>query len=281
MRTFIGNFLGRSSTTTCTSNPEVAEAIQKRILRRARAQGARAASRSWPASAPSKAKRAQQEAARLPRPLHDTKHKRRRRAARSSSPRATAPAASITKSRDVETQAVFTLRGKPLNSFGLTRKVVYENEEFTLLQAALGHRGRHRRPALQQGGDRHRCRRGRHAHPPAAADLLPAVLPGADPRTGTSSSCRRRSSGCATRRRRSTATATRSADGASPKLGKNAEITRFKGLGEISPDEFKHFMIGPDMRLDPVMIEEGKGVEGAARLLHGQEHPGPAGVHHQ
>ena len=84
---------------------------------------------------------------------------------------------SITKSRDVNTQAVFSLRGKPLNSYGLTKKVVYENEEFNLLQAALGHRGRARHAALQQGdcGDRCRCRW--YAHTPANHHLLPAILP--------------------------------------------------------------------------------------------------------
>ena len=77
---------------------------------------------------------------------------------------------SITKSRDVRTQAVFSLRGKPLNCYGLTKKVVYENEEFNLLQAAL-----------QQGRHRHRCRCRRHAHPPLDDDLLPAILPRGDP----------------------------------------------------------------------------------------------------
>jgi topoisomerase-4 subunit B len=86
---------------------------------------------------------------------------------------------SITKSRDVNTQAVFSLRGKPLNSFGLTKKVVYENEEFNLLQAALD---------IEEGLDTLRynkvivatCRCRRHAHPPADYHLLPPVLPRAD-----------------------------------------------------------------------------------------------------
>ena len=76
---------------------------------------------------------------------------------------------SITASRDVQTQAVFSLRGKPLNSFGLTKRVVYENEEFNLLQAALNIEEDIGQPAVQQGHHRHRCRRGRHAHPDAAS----------------------------------------------------------------------------------------------------------------
>jgi topoisomerase-4 subunit B len=84
---------------------------------------------------------------------------------------------SITKSRDVETQAVFSLRGKPLNCFGLTRKIVYENEEFYLLANALQIEDGPRSPALQARRARHRCRCGRHAHPPAHDHLLPPVLP--------------------------------------------------------------------------------------------------------
>ena len=82
---------------------------------------------------------------------------------------------SITKSRDVNTQAVFSLRGKPLNCFGLSRKIVYENEEFYLL--ANANRRGPGRAALQQSHPRHRCRCGWHAHPPADDFVLLAVLP--------------------------------------------------------------------------------------------------------
>ena len=84
----------------------------------------------------------------------------------------------ITQIRDVETQAVFSLRGKPLNSYGLTQKVVYENEEFNLLQAALNiEDGIERGAAIQQGNHCHRCRCRRDAHTPAAAHILVAVFP--------------------------------------------------------------------------------------------------------
>jgi topoisomerase-4 subunit B len=86
-------------------------------------------------------------------------------------------AGSLTSTRDVQTQAVFALKGKPLNTYGLTKKVIYENEEFHLLQAALNIEEGLDGPALQQDRHRHRRRRGRHAHPPAAALVLPAVLP--------------------------------------------------------------------------------------------------------
>jgi hypothetical protein len=165
---------------------------------------------------------------------------------------------SITKSRDVEDaggllaarQAAQLLR--PAAQGGLRERGV---------QPAAGraqHRGRHRGPALQQGRHRHRCRRRRHAHPPAAAHVLPAVLPRADPRRppvhpADAALPRAQQEGDHLLLRRGGARA------AIAKLGKQAEITRFKGLGEISPDEFK-FMIGPDMRLDPVNLRVEKDV---------------------
>jgi topoisomerase-4 subunit B len=178
---------------------------------------------------------------------------------------------SITKSRDVNTQAVFSLKGKPLNCYGLTKKMVYENEEFNLIQAALD---------IEDGMDglrynkhrhRHRCRRGRHAHPPAADDLLPAVLPrpgeerpplhpanAAVPRAQQEGDLY-----CYSDEERQRAIA---------KLGKSAEITRFKGLGEISPDEFKHF-IGPDIRLEPVMITKDAKVHDLLGFYMGKNTP--------
>ena len=83
---------------------------------------------------------------------------------------------SITKSRDVETQAVFSLRGKPLNCYSLTKKVVYENEEFNLLQHALNIEDGIEGSSLQQSDYRYRCRCGWYAHPVVADDFLPSVL---------------------------------------------------------------------------------------------------------
>ena len=92
---------------------------------------------------------------------------------------------SITKSRDVETQAVFSLRGKPLNCFGLTKKVVYENEEFNLLQHALNIEDGLDGSSLQQSNYRHRCRCGWDAHPAFVNDIFSSVFP----RPGESWSC--------------------------------------------------------------------------------------------
>jgi len=161
---------------------------------------------------------------------------------------------SITKSRNVETQAVFSLRGKPLNCFGMTKKVCYENEEFNLLQAALN---------IEDGLDGLRYNKviiatdadvdGMHIRLLLMTFFLqffPELV-----RTGhvfilQTPLFRVRNKKitryCYTDDER---------EAAIKECGSTAEITRFKGLGEISPDEFKHF-IGPEMRLDTVMLRK-------------------------
>lgn len=161
---------------------------------------------------------------------------------------------SITKSRNVETQAVFSLRGKPLNCFGLTKKVCYENEEFNLLQAALN---------IEDGLDGLRYNKviiatdadvdGMHIRLLMMTYFLqffPELV-----RTGhvfilQTPLFRVRNKKitryCYTEEERLAAI---------DECGSMAEITRFKGLGEISPDEFKHF-IGADMRLDTVRLRK-------------------------
>ena len=191
---------------------------------------------------------------------------------------------SITKSRDVNTQAVFSLRGKPLNSYGLTKKVVYENEEFNLLQAALDIEdgldtlrynkvivatdadvdGMHIRlliitfflqffPELIKKGHvyvlqtplfRVRNRRTKIKNKQVIADA----------------------DACRDKKERRSDFITRycysdeERQEAIKDLGPEPEITRFKGLGEISPDEFVHF-IGPDMRLEQVTLHKNDQVQ--------------------
>jgi len=193
---------------------------------------------------------------------------------------------SITKSRDVNTQAVFSLRGKPLNSFGLTKKVVYENEEFNLLQAALniedgldGLRynkvivatdadvdGMHIRllmitfflqffPDLIKKGHvyilqtplfrvRNKKKRTRAAKTSSVSEDTAgaAVLK----KARTSDRSEFETLYCYSEEERQAAI---------EKLGPDPEITRFKGLGEISPDEFRGF-IGPDIRLEQVTLHK-------------------------
>ena len=159
---------------------------------------------------------------------------------------------SITKTRDIQTQAVFSLRGKPLNSHELTKKVVYENEEFNLLQAALN---------IEEGIDDLRYNKiviatdadvdGMHIRLLLLTFFLqffPELVKEGHVYILETPLFRVRNKSktfyCYNEKERKVAL---------EKIGKTAEITRFKGLGEISPNEFKHF-IGPDMRLDPVIL---------------------------
>lgn len=161
---------------------------------------------------------------------------------------------SITKSRDVNTQAVFSLRGKPLNCFGLTKKVVYENEEFNLLQAALN---------IEEGIENIRYNKvviatdadvdGMHIRLLLITFFLnffPEVIKTKHLYILQTPLFRVRNKVktfyCYTEEEKLNAIAA---------CGKSPEMTRFKGLGEISPDEFKHF-IGPEMRIEPVLIKK-------------------------
>lgn len=161
---------------------------------------------------------------------------------------------SITKSRNVETQAVFSLRGKPLNSFGLTKKVVYENEEFNLLQAALN---------IEDGLDELRYNKviiatdadvdGMHIRMLLMTFFLqffPDLIKKGHVFILQTPLFRVRNKKetfyCYSEEERLAAI---------KKVGNNPEITRFKGLGEISPDEFGLF-IGADMRLDQVTLRK-------------------------
>ncbi len=161
---------------------------------------------------------------------------------------------SITKSRDVNTQAVFSLRGKPLNSYGLTKKVVYENEEFNLLQAALniedGIEGlRYNKVIVATDADVD----GMHIRLLIITFFLqffPDLIKKGHVYILQTPLFRVRNKKttnyCYTEDERLKSI---------EELGPNPEITRFKGLGEISPDEFKHF-IGKDMRLEQVTLRK-------------------------
>ncbi len=200
---------------------------------------------------------------------------------------------SITKSRDVNTQAVFSLRGKPLNSFGLTKKVVYENEEFNLLQAALniedgldglrynkvivatdadvdgmhirllmitfflqffpdlikkGHVYILQTPLFRVRNKKKKVRSAQGKAPKTVTDksVGAAILK----KTQANDRSEFETIYCYSEEERLAAI---------EKLSPDPEITRFKGLGEISPDEFKNF-IGPDIRLEPVTLHKSDNV---------------------
>ena len=178
---------------------------------------------------------------------------------------------SITKSRSVETQAVFSLRGKPLNCYGLTKKIVYENEEFNLLQAALNIEdgienlrynnvviatdadvdGMHIRLLLLTFFLQFFTDLVRKGHVYILQTPLFRVRNKKETRYCYSEEERKK---------------------AVSQLGPNPEITRFKGLGEISPDEFKHF-IGKDIRLEPVRMKKNDSVNGFLEFYMGKNTP--------
>ena len=191
---------------------------------------------------------------------------------------------SITKTRDVETQAVFSLRGKPLNSFGKTQKIVYDNEEFNLLQAALnieeGIEGlRYNKIIIATDADVD----GMHIRLIMITFLLrffPDVIKKGHVYILQTPLFRVRNKKEAKRRSRKGKAAASPVEtfycytdeervNAIKKLGENAEITRFKGLGEISAEEFKEF-IGPNMRLDRVSLRKDDAVQDMLEFYMGK-----------
>ncbi|MCK9327069.1 MAG: type IIA DNA topoisomerase subunit B [Bacteroidales bacterium] len=178
---------------------------------------------------------------------------------------------SITKSRDVNTQAVFSLKGKPKNTYGETKKLVYENEEFNLLQAALN---------IEDGMDDLRYNNviiatdadvdGMHIRLLLITfflEFFPDLIKQGHLFILQTPLFRVRNNKqtfyCYSEEERVRAM---------KKLGGKPEITRFKGLGEISPDEFKHF-IGKDVRLEPVLLRKEDNVEGMLQFYMGKNTP--------
>jgi len=161
---------------------------------------------------------------------------------------------SITKSRKVETQAVFSLKGKPLNTFGLTKKIVYENEEFNLLQAALNIEDgienlRYNNVVIATDADVD----GMHIRLLLITFFLqffPDLVKQGHLYILQTPLFRVRN-----KKKTIYCYSDTEREKAIKSLGANPEITRFKGLGEISPDEFKHF-IGKNMRLEPVHLKK-------------------------
>jgi len=178
---------------------------------------------------------------------------------------------SITKSRDVNTQAVFSLRGKPLNSYGMSKKIVYENEEFNLLQAALNIEDsmedlRYNNIVIATDADVD----GMHIRLLLITFFLqffPELIKENHLYILQTPLFRVRNKKetiyCYSDEERRNAI---------EKLTGKPEITRFKGLGEISPDEFKHF-IGDDIRLEPVMLDKAMSIEELLKFYMGKNTP--------
>jgi len=178
---------------------------------------------------------------------------------------------SITKSRDVNTQAVFSLRGKPLNTYGLTKKIVYENEEFNLLQSALD---------IEEDMDNLRYNKiviatdadvdGMHIRLLLITFFLqffPELI-----RQGHLFILQTPLFRVRNKKKTIYCYSPEEKEKAIAELGPNPEITRFKGLGEISPDEFKNF-IGPDIRLDPVRLTKDDQIQELLSFYMGKNTP--------
>jgi topoisomerase-4 subunit B len=178
---------------------------------------------------------------------------------------------SITKSRNVNTQAVFSLKGKPLNTHGLTKKVVYENEEFNLLQAALN---------IEEGIENLRYNNiviatdadvdGMHIRLLLITFFLkffPDVIKKKHLHILQTPLFRVRN-----KKETIYCYSDEEKHAAIKKLGKSPEITRFKGLGEISPDEFKHF-IGEKIRLEPVLLNRDESISAMLEFFMGKNTP--------
>jgi topoisomerase-4 subunit B len=178
---------------------------------------------------------------------------------------------SITKSRNVNTQAVFSLKGKPKNTYGETKKLVYENEEFNLLQAALN---------IEEGIDDLRYNNviiatdadvdGMHIRLLLITfflEFFPDLI-----KQGHLYILQTPLFRCRNTKQTFYCYSEEEKLRAIKKLTGKPEITRFKGLGEISPDEFKHF-IGPEMRLEPVLLRKEDNVEAMLEFYMGKNTP--------
>jgi len=269
VRTYITNFVQKHLDDYLHKQPEIAEEIQKKILQAERERKELSDIRKLARDRAKKVSLHNKKLRDCRIHLTDSKHEQALESTLFIT-EGNSASGSITTSRDANTQAVFSLRGKPLNSFGKTKKIVYENEEFNLLQAALDIEDsienlRYNNIVLATDADVD----GMHIRLLLITFFLqffPELIKEGHVYILQTPLFRVRNSKetiyCYTDEERVNAIA---------KL-KNPEITRFKGLGEISPDEFKHF-IGQDMRLDPVMMDKAMHIEKLLDFYMGNNTP--------
>ena len=269
VRTYITNFVQKHLDDYLHKQPEIAEEIQKKILQAERERKELSGIRKLARDRAKKVSLHNKKLRDCRIHLTDSKHEQALESTLFIT-EGNSASGSITTSRDANTQAVFSLRGKPLNSFGKTKKIVYENEEFNLLQAALDIEDsienlRYNNIVLATDADVD----GMHIRLLLITFFLqffPELIKEGHVYILQTPLFRVRNSKetiyCYTEEERIAAI---------EKL-RNPEITRFKGLGEISPDEFKHF-IGQDMRLDPVMMDKAMNIEKLLDFYMGNNTP--------
>lgn len=270
VRTFINDFIKTKLDNFLHRNPEVADALLKKILQAERERKELSGIRKLARDRAKKASLHNKKLRDCRVHLTDSKNPRSLESTLFITEGDSA-SGSITKSRDVNTQAVFSLRGKPLNSFGMSKKIVYENEEFNLLQAALNieedmENLRYKNIVIATDADVD----GMHIRLLLITFFLqffPELIKENHLYILQTPLFRVRNKKetiyCYSEEERRAAI---------EKLKGKPEITRFKGLGEISPDEFKHF-IGDDIRLDPVMLDGATSIQTMLEFYMGKNTP--------
>ena len=270
VRTYINDFVGRRLDNYLHKNPDVAEGLQKKIMQAERERKELSGIRKLAKDRAKKANLHNKKLRDCRVHLGDVKNDRNLETTLFITEGDSA-SGSITKSRDVNTQAVFSLKGKPLNSYGLSKKIVYENEEFNLLQAALNIEEsmedlRYKNIVIATDADVD----GMHIRLLLITFFLqffPELIKENHLYILQTPLFRVRNKKetiyCYSEEERRNAM---------EKLSGKPEITRFKGLGEISPDEFKHF-IGDDIRLEPVMLDKTMSIEELLSFYMGKNTP--------
>jgi len=270
VRTFINDFLKTQLDNFLHKNPDTAEAIQRKILQAERERKELSGIRKIARDRAKKSSLHNKKLRDCRVHFGDTKNGRNLESTLFITEGDSA-SGSITKSRDVNTQAVFSLKGKPLNCYGLTKKIVYENEEFNLLQAALNIEEsiedlRYNNIVIATDADVD----GMHIRLLLITFFLqffPEIIKEGHLYILQTPLFRVRNKKetiyCYSDQERKDAIL---------KLKPKPEITRFKGLGEISPNEFKYF-IGDDIRLDPVMLDSDMTIESLLEFYMGKNTP--------
>ena len=270
VRTYINDFVKKYFDNYLHKNPDTAEKIQRKIIQAERERKELSGIRKLAKDRAKKASLHNKKLRDCRVHFGDTKNERSLESTLFITEGDSA-SGSITKSRDVNTQAVFSLKGKPLNSYGLSKKIVYENEEFNLLQAALNIEEsledlRYNNIVIATDADVD----GMHIRLLLITFFLqffPEVIKEGHLYILQTPLFRVRNKKetiyCYSEEERVKAI---------EKLKPKPEITRFKGLGEISPDEFQHF-IGADIRLDPVMLDKEISIEEMLSFYMGKNTP--------
>jgi topoisomerase-4 subunit B len=270
VRTYINDFLGKQLDNYLHKNPETADKIQRKIMMAEKERKELSGIRKL---AKERAKKASLHNKKLRdcRIHLDNMKSERRLESTLFITEGDSASGSITKSRDVNTQAVFSLRGKPLNSYGMSKKIVYENEEFNLLQAALNIEEsmedlRYNNIVIATDADVD----GMHIRLLLITFFLqffPELIKENHLYILQTPLFRVRN-----KKETIYCYSQDEKNAAIEKLTGKPEITRFKGLGEISPDEFKHF-IGDDIRLEPVMLDKALSIEELLQFYMGKNTP--------